>query len=198
MRQRLWFAGLLVAVCAVNAAAQREETHRGMHLAFTLGRGSMKLECGACETSGQGDISALGRLGWNARENLVLGFEVVGFSKAQIVDNETASASFVSGSAVVLYYPNTYGEGFLKLGAGYSNSEGRFFVSGFGNSDISLGALTFVAGLGYDIRLGRTFSITPHIDYHIAVPGDMKIDGQVSSVQLRSNVLNIGIGLTRH
>jgi hypothetical protein len=196
--RRLWLAGLLVAVFATSAAAQREESHRGLHLGFMLGRGSMKLECGACETSGQGDISALGRIGWNSRENLVVGFEVVGFSKAQIVDGETATASYVSGSAVALFYPNTYGEGFLKLGVGYSNSEGRFFVAGTGNSDISLGALTFVGGLGYDIRLGRTFSITVFADYHIAVPGDMKIDGAVSNAQLKSNVLNIGVGLTLH
>jgi hypothetical protein len=192
-------ACLIVLAIPVTSGAQRDETYVGYNFAFGIGRGSMSLKCKGCETTAQADLSGLVRVGYTIKENLFAGAEVVGLQKAQIVNLETVQATFVFGGGVVQWYPRRYGDGFLKFGAGWSHSSGTFNVGTAQQpTKLELNTPTVLAGLGFDVRMGRTFSLTPYVDFYYAIGSDATLGANTAPVTVNSSVLNLGVALTYH
>ena len=84
------------------------------------------------------------------------------------------------------------GSHFLKGGVGYGST--RFSnsrpatASGFG----------FLAGVGYDIRVGGNISLTPVANFYFGSDGDMTENGTKVISSLKHNVFDIGLGITFH
>ena len=190
---------LILLAVPVVGGAQRDETYVGFNFAFGIGRGSMSLKCKGCETTPQADISGQVRVGYTVKENLYAGVELLGFQKAQIVNLETVQASFAFGGGVLLWYPRRYGDAFFKFGAGMSHSSGTFNAGTAQQpTALELNSPTFLGGVGFDIRMGRTFSLTPYIDYFYVVGSDATLGANTAPVTVNSSVLNIGLALTLH
>lgn len=190
-------AAALLLPAANTAAAQRDEVYRGTSFAFGIGRGSMSIKCKGCETSDQADISGMGRIAWAWRENLTVGFEALGFQKAQIINLETVNATFVFGGPVLLWYPRQYSDMFLKVGGGMSSSSGTFNAQSSIPTKLELNGPTVLAGVGMDLRFGQRFSLTPYIDYYKPASKDADLGGG-ASVTISSHTLNFGVALTYH
>ena len=195
---RLLACVFLLAIPLV-AGAQRDETHRGYNFAFGIGRGSMSLKCKGCETTSQADLSGMVRVGYTIKENLFAGVELLGFQKAQIVNLETVQATFGFGGGALLWYPRRYGDGFLKIGAGWSHSSGTFNAGTAQQpTKLELNTPTLLGGVGFDVRMGRTFSLSPFVDYFYAIGSDATLGANTTPVTVNSSVLNLGLALTYH
>jgi hypothetical protein len=190
-------AGLLFAALPATADAQRDEVYRGMSLAFGFGRGSMAIECKGCETSAQADISGLARVGWTLRENVIVAVEGIGFQKAQVIDQRTVDATFTFGGAVLLWYPRRYADFFLKVGGGMSHSSGTFNAQTGIPTELELNSPALLLGVGTDLRIGRTFSVSPFVDYYRPVPRDADLGGG-AAISITSSTFNFGLALTYH
>ncbi|MGH9896109.1 MAG: hypothetical protein ACREA0_29790, partial [bacterium] len=108
------------------------------------------------------------------RENILLGVETNGWTKSE--GGVSLTMGNVSGAAY--WYPMATNGLFVKGGVGYSILDDGFAnESGFG----------LLAGLGYDVQVGRNLSITPVANWFRG-----GYDG------LSANVLQFGLGVTSH
>jgi hypothetical protein len=144
---------LLALLAAAPAAAQRPQARQGFWISGGPSYGSLDLACSGCETDRESGLTMLLAMGGTVRPNLLLGGEIEGWGK------EIAGVDVTVGhvSAVAYWYPRPAGGFFLKGGAGiavYSADAGPL-----GEEDDS--GVGLHAGLGYDVRLGRSFSLTP-------------------------------------
>jgi hypothetical protein len=150
----LGIALLAVAALPTGVDAQNPQTHQGFFIGFGLGVGSFGVEDGdERETGGAAHLT----LGGTLTPQVLLGGEFTGWTK----EEGGARVSHTNVTAVVQFYPIAGGGLFLKGGIGgstlsISGSSGNVSIT---IDDTGLGA---TAGLGYDIRVGSNFSITPY------------------------------------
>ena len=149
----LAMAAVLLLVGTSVASAQKPQTRKGFWIGFGFGWGSYGISCDGCsglgrETSYTGHL----RMGGTVSPHLLLGGEVVGWSKSE--GGATISAGNVTVNAN--YYPKPAGGFFLNGGVGFSRVE----ASGGGSSAGETGP-GFTIGAGYDLRVGTNVSVTP-------------------------------------
>lgn len=55
-----------------------------------------------------------------------------------------------------------------------------------------------LAGIGYDLRVGRNVSLTPCVNYFYGKPGDLVFEGEDAFPGWKQNVVSFELGLTFH
>jgi hypothetical protein len=164
------FCALLAILFATTASAQQAQTRQGFWIGGGLGYGS--LGCNGCDRLG--GVSGYLKLGGTLRQNILVGVETNGWTKSEF--GQTLTMGNMSGAAY--FYPMPSNGLFIKGGLGYSILDDGF------NNESGFGLL---AGLGYDVRVGRNMSITPVANW---------FRGSFSGAS--ANVLQIGLGVTSH
>lgn len=144
----------LAALPSEGRAQDRPQTREGFFIGFGIGGGSF-----GCETCGDRQSGVAGhlKLGGTIRPNVLLGVETNGWTK----DEGGARLTHSNISAIVQFYPAVTSGFFLKAGVGLSVLEASASGSGFSVSASDEG-LGLTGGLGYDIRVGTNFSISPY------------------------------------
>ena len=164
------FCALLAILFATTASAQQAQTRQGFWIGGGLGYGS--LGCNGCNRLG--GVSGYLKLGGTLRQNILLGVETNGWTKSDL--GQTLTMGNMSGAAY--WYPMPANGLFIKGGLGYSILDDGF------NNESGFGLL---AGLGYDVRVGRNLSITPVANWF-----------RGSFTGASANVVQIGLGVTSH
>jgi hypothetical protein len=145
---------VLAATQPGDAAAQNPQTRQGFFIGLGIGAGSFGGEGGEDRETG---LTGHLTLGGTLTPQVLLAGEFTGWTK----EEDGARLSHSNVSAAVQFYPMPDGGLFLKGGVGASTltvsaSGGGVTVSA---DETGFGA---TAGLGYDIRVGSNFSITPY------------------------------------
>ena len=172
-------SALLTALLATTAFAQQAQTRDGFWVGGGMGWGSLGLSCTGCVDVGRtGGLSGYAKLGGTLRPNILLGVETNGWRKSEA--GATITLGNLSGAAY--WYPMATQGLFVKGGVGYSvlsvdDGTGSANDSGFG----------LLAGLGYDVRVGRNLSMTPVMNWFRG-----GFDGG------SANVIQLGLGVTSH
>ncbi len=150
------FVALLVAT---PANAQVESKHRGFWIGFGLGGGwNVSPNVGVAEETKPGGAGFI-RLGGTPTQKVLLGGEAIGWGTE--VDDVAIGRG--NGTLTVMFYPSVETGVFLKGGVGGSTftssvTEGNTTTT---TTDNGFGA---TAGVGWDVRVGRNFYITPAVD----------------------------------
>ena len=55
-----------------------------------------------------------------------------------------------------------------------------------------------LAGVGYDLRVGRNISLTPAVNYYYGKPGDLDFEGETVLGGWSQDVVSFEIGITFH
>jgi hypothetical protein len=133
------------------------------------------------------------KLGGTLNQQVLLGVESNAWVKAQ--DDVTVTLGSIAGT--LTFYPKATSGFFLKGGVGLSYMSTEVAVAGtrFAVRKTGWGVL---AGLGYDVRVGRNISITPSFNFYYGKPGDISVAGEVALPGWRQNVLDFGVGVTFH
>ncbi len=197
MKTMMMLATLLVPLAISPVSAQRADARRaGFYASVGLGSGSAGVTCDGCDSDRRSKLTVMARFGGSVRPDLVIGGEVMAWS-------DEASDSGISGDmtlgfvgATAQYFPDPKRGLYLKGGLGVATSEVNLRVSGVGSAKLEATGLGLVAGVGYDIPLGRAFSLTPFADYYHAAKADAKINGSDAGEKLGFSVLNIGLAAT--
>lgn len=169
---------LWTAFTAATMHAQTDEAPRraGFWIGLGLGHGSLGCEdCGSRE----GGLSGNFRLGGTVSPKFLLGVESNGWYK----EESGVTLTMANFSAVGVFYPSETGGFHLKGGLGISRIE--LSVSGFGSESETGGGA--ILGLGYDAPVGRSFSLTPYLNF---LGGNF--DGGTA------NFWQIGLGVSWH
>jgi hypothetical protein len=150
---RCVFVLALACLIASSAEAQRPQRRQGFWISGGVGYGSLDVGCDGCESDRESGVTALLAMGGTPSQNILIGGEIEGWSKE--VDGVDIVFGHVSG--VAYWYPQATGGFFVKGGAGI----GTLSVDAGPLGDDSDNGVALHAGAGYDIRLGRNFSLTP-------------------------------------
>lgn len=173
------FTALCAVLLAGTASAQQAQTRQGFWVGGGMGYGSMGLSCEGCGDVGrEGGLSGYAKLGGTLRPNILLGVETNGWRKSEA--GATVTMGNLSGAAY--WYPMATQGLFVKAGGGYS-----VLAVDDGFTSASDGGFGVLAGVGYDVRVGRNLSITPVANWFRG-----GFDGG------SANVLQFGLGVTSH
>ena len=182
MRQSLVFGAICAAMLALlpsAGTAQNPQTREGFFIGFGFGYGTFGCEgCNDRESSVAGHL----KLGGTLSPTLLVGAESSGWSK----EEAGVRLTHANLSAIVQFYPSVANGFFLKGGLGFSRLEVSGSSGGVSGS-VSDEGLGLTAGLGYDIRLGTNFSLSPYLSF---AWGDFE-GGSANHGQL-------GLGVTWH
>ena len=182
MRQSLVFGVVCAAMLSLlpsAGAAQNPQTREGFFIGFGFGYGTLGCEgCGDRESSVAGHL----KLGGTVSPTLLVGAESSGWSK----EIDGVRITHANLSAIIQFYPSAASGFFLKGGLGFSTLEFSASSGGVSGS-VSDEGLGLTAGLGYDIRLGTNFSLSPYLSF---AWGDFE-GGSANHGQL-------GLGVTWH
>jgi len=173
-------AAALVAVPQGADAQSRPQTRDGFFIGFGVGGGTFG--CSVCGTEREGSLTGHLKLGGTVSPRLLLGVESSAWTK------EEGGVRLTHGnvSALAQFYPSATAGFYLSGGVGLSRL--AVDVSGGGGTvTVTENGLGLTAGLGYDVRLGTNFSLTP---YGLFGWGDFE-GGSADTFQL-------GLGVTWH
>lgn len=157
------------------AAGANKHLRQGFWIHFGMGYGS--LGCEDCDRAG----GATGQLAMGGTISQKL--QVGGASNVWVKSEDGVSLTVGAVTATVRYYPIETGGFFLTGGLGYGTVEAELPTLGT-HTETGFGAL---AGLGYDIRVGRNVSLTPYLNGFL-----------ISAGESRANVGHFGLALTIH
>jgi opacity protein-like surface antigen len=190
MKIRFTLAALLLAAATTTAAAQdKPQTREGFSASFGLGMGSAGLSCDGCDFDRETGLSGYLRLGGYIRPNLLLAGETNGYTKSE--DGVDGQISYIS--AVAQYYPQVQKGFYVKGGLGLSMAS-----IDDGTDEITANGMALSLGLGYDFRVGKNFSLTPYMNWLKSFGAEAELNGTGTGVDLNTDVLQFGLGLTWH
>jgi len=181
----------MMLLAAGPLAAQHPNIREGFWISLGAGFGSVGTDCQSCSTDRTNGSAAYLRLGGTLSPILQLGGESNGwFHSGGGVDETLGFASFIAN-----IYPSRTGAFFLKIGIG-----GMTYRADDGFSVLTATAPSASLGAGYDIRVGRNFSLTPFINALGTSPASFKLDGVTvpSGEDIKINLVQLGLGVTWH
>ena len=186
----------LVAVLPLAVGAQsssKPQTREGFTIAFGFGTGSVGLSCDGCgSVDRQSDPTGFLRIGGTVRPNLTVAGETRGWTH-EVDANTTATVGFLLAN--VHYYPRPANGWYLEGGLGIG--EYRNTDAPTGNEFTATGGALSL-GTGYDIRVGRNFSLTPFLSWAGTGNAKVKQNGVAATGSFDVNLLQIGLGFTWH
>ena len=205
-------AGILLSVLLLGAAASQPALaqHRGGYLArkgffigLGAGYGSLGASCNGCSTDRDGGLSGNLRLGGTLNPHLTAGVETDGFTKSggSLGDGVTETGGQVG--LVGYYYPSPTGNVYLRgsLGLSLFKITDKNGVSLPNPGDhIDANGLGFGVGVGYDLYISRTASLTPYFNYLVALSGNLKYNGTAVSPSqtVKPNMWQVGVAIIWH
>jgi len=190
-----WCTLALAVACGLAAAtpahAQKKATgpyREGFWIALGLGWGSATLSCDGCATTRYGSSAVTIRLGGTLNRHLLLGGELNAWSRNKSGVTETVGDM----TAVAYFYPSASGTFFIKGGVGVAVYDANT------SPKLQSGGLGVNVGVGIDLYLGRTFSLTPYASFLSAVSGNMKVGGTDTGVAAKPNLFQAGVAVSWH
>lgn len=180
---------LSFSTAAFAQAAPRPQTREGFGISFGLGSGSAGSECDFCTSDRTTALSGYLRLGGHVSPSVLVAFESNGWSNSE--SGYDQSLGFYS--AVVQWYPNVEQGFYLKGGLGLA-----LYTETDGVDEVSASALGLSLGTGYDIRVGKNFSLTPFANFLVSSKGELDFNDEATGLKVSANLIQFGLGFTWH
>jgi hypothetical protein len=150
----------LAAVLAAPLTGQQQPKHRGFWIGFGLGGGwNLSRNVGTDQSTAPGGAAYL-RLGGTPSQQILLGGEVIGWGREE--DGNTLSRG--NATVTVMFYPSVDAGVYLKGGLGGA-SISTTVEAGNTTTTVHDEGFGATAGLGWDVRLGSNFYLTPAVDF---------------------------------
>lgn len=195
--RRISLMALLLALALGGPAAlhaQGAGVRQGFWIGFDLGYGTADISCDGCAAGDRRGGAVVGlAMGGTVSGRLLLGGELNGWGKwGSAVDD--GGVILGNTSLVAYFYPKETGGFFVKAGAGLAS----YVAIDSSGATTNGGGFGGLVGVGYDIPIGRTTSLTPVANFRFGSIGTIRDDEASYPVGLDQNVLEVGLGITWH
>jgi hypothetical protein len=167
--------------------AQHSQTRESLNVSFGLGGGSAHLGGRSRQTGTAFYLN----IGGTMSPRFTLGGELNGFG----FSNNYEDLTIQSLLAVAHVYPEPASGFFFTLGAGLT---GANIQDRLQSVEVHSTGFGIEGGLGYDVRLGRNFSLTPYAQFVKGFSGQVSYNSISTSQQLNPDYYQIGLGFTWH
>jgi hypothetical protein len=190
-------AGSLLFGLTVDGEAQHPQVRKGFWIGFGFGYSSADVSCDGCPSGDRaGGVSTYLKMGGTLNSKVLLGGEINGMTTdgsfgPTSVGGVTSMVGAFSGT--VTYYPAVKSGFFVKGGAGFS-----LFTQDDAVNTLDGMGWGLLAGIGYDLRVGRNISLTPVANFYFGQPGNLTSGNTTMVTGLSQNVIDIGLGITFH
>jgi hypothetical protein len=193
-RSMLW---PIVGVLVVASAAEAQD-RRGVTMSLHGGYGSARVSCDDCARGDRESAPAGGLiLGWGLNERLVVGASLDFWTQDRDLRPDLRSTiDFYTFSGTLTVYPLRTAGLFVRGGAGAAFVDNE--VRGRGSRvtyDLGSG-IGAMAGVGYDIRIGRRWFVTPMLNVVHGRPGDLRVLDDLVERNFRFSVVSATVGIT--
>lgn len=188
---------VLAFICLGWSSTATAQERRGFWFDIDAGVGSVRVssdrESGPRGWEGIGTLAA----GWAVNPRLLAGVEMRIMS-LDVTGDIVGTADVYNVMGRVAYYPNASRGFFVKGAAGGSfidlniDQQGTTFTANIAKG-LGLGA-----GVGYDIYLGRGFSVTPAVTYWYGRMDGLNIFGETYLTGWSHDVIDMTIGVSFH
>ena len=194
MRIGVIAATTFLVASTVAAQQSNSQLRQGFTASFGFGAGSGGVSCTNCTTDRKTGVSGYLRLGGAVRPGLIVAGETSGFVKS--IDGGQVNFGFYS--AALQWYPLPASGFYVKSNAGFASSHFVVDDIGFGTRELRSSGFAAGVGAGYDLRVGRMFSLTPYVNLMTSVRSEARFLGQSLGEKLNPNLLQFGVGFTWH
>lgn len=193
-------AGFVLAMIPIVPGVAGAQTRQGFYFGLGGGIGSATASCDQCgdddrKNGGSGFVTA----GWALNPHVAIGGELNVWARREDVADSDQWLYMYNASATVTLYPSATSGFFVKGGAGvaYLDTDLEVVDRVF---ELELGrGPGFVAGVGYDIQVGR-IAVTPALNVWGGRIGEVKArGGGVNAGALsgwKQQVVDVTIGIT--
>ena len=184
-----------VVVLAMASTAFAQE-RKGFWGTFGVGVGSFEVSASPAQGSrftdrDGGGVSELA-LGWAVNRRLLAGFELK-TGNGTVGSEDSVGVNVYSATGALWFYP-TASNFFVKGGVGQSIIEGNSRLAGSTITE-SHGGIGLTAGAGYDLYLGRGFSLTPAAGFWYGRPGELRLGGTTLLEDFTQNVVDFTVAI---
>lgn len=202
MRWRLLTVSAVLVFVANSAAAQHIKKTRGFTWDVGFGKAWLTSACSGCVARpNDTDLGTQVRAGWKLRDNWIVGAEAFLWSNSKLVGGtDTQKLSYNAYSAILMWYPWRHSEAFVKGGLGITSNKTLLVQGGGGGlaDEFKATPITGTIGAGIDLNLGKSWSISPFIDYQNGLAAKATINGASSSQKVSTSMIMFGVALTVH
>jgi hypothetical protein len=180
---------MMTGLSPTSLAAQRPQTRQGFWVSMSGGTGNLSWSCDGCSKRDHGGGTLAVRLGGSPSQNVLLGAE---FNEL-FVDLGVDEIAAGYGAFTAYWYPSATGGLFLKGGVGV----GHYQRTSDTLTARSSGA-AILLGAGYDIRVGRKFSVNPMLTVWSSNKAYLKEEGVPIATGFRQYGVALQLGVTYH
>src|SRR5262245_9214896 len=180
----------LALTIVTPAWAGHPQTREGFWLSFGGGYGSAHITSeGDGPNDRESDFTGILKLGGSLNSRFLLGIETNVWTEEQL--GTRTYLGTLTGA--VYFYPAETSGFFLKGGLGTA-----FATITFEDEAINGAGFGGMVGLGYDLRLGTSFSLTPAATYYLGSPGTLKRNDLPVLAGVKHNVVDFTLSFTFH
>ena len=187
----------IVFVTAVLNAAVASTAHaqdrRGFWIGTSIGVGSVDASAAGVSDFDRSRIGAFDiETGWAVNQRVLVGVELNAFAVTLFNATTIRDVGITDVSATVTYYPRQSSGLFVKAGAGLSFA---YELDDSPAGEVSGSGLSAIVGAGYDLYLGRNFSLMTGVDCRFGNIGELAFGQQAGFRSWKHNVLDVTVGI---
>lgn len=175
-------------VLVVLAAPARAQEPSGFWASAGVGTGMHQLSCDVCRGDRNGGWAARLALGGTLSAHLRLGGEVQGWTDG----SDGIRSTFVAVAPTLYWYSSpARTRYFVMAGVGMT----RFRASDSTDA-LSASSVGVMVGLGYEVRIGRAYALTPFAGFSNSFFANLR-DDQTLLADVRLTLFHVGLSVTR-
>lgn len=130
--------------------------------------------------------------GWTLSPRLLIGAEGNSFSVTFFDGVASQQAGIIDLAAIVSYYPRASSGFFVKGGVGPTFADD---LEDSPTLDVTGRGVGGIIGTGYDIYIGRNFSLTTAVDVRFSRIAEVRLDERPGFRNWRHNVIEFTVGI---
>lgn len=189
----------MVAALALWAAPARAQAHGGLQGGFVAaigaGAGSADFACDVCLTDHQVSAALQLRAGMAVTPDLALTMDVSGWRKHYASSGGSATADLGFLTLDAQWYPAGGSQFFVTAGGGVAAFRDAISSGSPGATTLTATSVAATAGLGWDLRVGDRWGITPYVNFYGAARAPVQVNSAGSSRRLGATLVQAGIAL---